>query len=63
MLAMSLSREKIPFELKIFPEGPHGLGLANWQTCEGRENLIIPRAEGWAEEAISFITDIAFCKE
>lgn len=62
-LALSLSREKIPFELKVFPKGPHGLALANWQTCEGRENLIVPRVEGWTEEAISFITDIAFCKE
>ena len=62
MLAMALSREKIPFELKVFPEGPHGLSLANWQTCEGKEKLCQPRVEGWAEDAISFITDIAFKK-
>lgn len=63
LLAMSLSREKIPFELKIYPQGPHGLGLANWQTCEGHDNLLVPRAEGWVQDAISFITDIAFCEE
>ena len=28
MLATALSEKKIPFELHIFPEGNHGLGLA-----------------------------------
>ncbi len=61
LLAMSLSHEHIPFELKVYPYGPHGLALANWQTSEGKENLLMPRAEGWVQEAISFVTDIAFC--
>lgn len=61
LLAMSLSRENIPFEVRVYPEGPHGLALCNWQTSEGRDNLLNPRARAWIEDAISFITDIAFC--
>ncbi len=63
MLAMSLSREKIPYELKIFPEGPHGLSLANKQTYVGRDTHLVPRVEGWIQQAISFITDIAFSEK
>ena len=63
MLAMALHQAGVTFELKVYPQGPHGLGLANWQTCEGRDNLLVPRAEGWTEEAISFIKDIAFSEK
>lgn len=28
LLSMALSREKVPFELHVFPHGAHGLGLA-----------------------------------
>lgn len=63
LLAMALHQAGVTFELKVFPEGPHGLGLANWQTCSGYENLLVPRVEGWCEEAISFIQDIAFSQK
>ena len=33
LFAAALSREKIPFELHIFPKGPHGLSLANADTA------------------------------
>ncbi len=60
LLSLAFSREKIPFELRIYPKGPHGLALSNWQTCEGSDKLIIARSEGWCEHAISFLNDIAF---
>ena len=28
LYAQALSRENIPYEMLIYPEGPHGLGLA-----------------------------------
>ncbi len=63
LLAMAMSEAKVPFEVKIYPEGPHGLALANWQTSEGRDNLIVPVAEGWTNDAITFLNTIAFCKK
>lgn len=60
LLSLSLSREKIPFELRIYPKGPHGLALANEQTCAGQPALLRPRVAHWIEDAISFTTDIAF---
>jgi dipeptidyl aminopeptidase/acylaminoacyl peptidase len=55
--ARALRAKNIPFELHIYPEGPHGLSLANKWTSEGketRENPVVAewvdRAAAWAEE-------------
>ena len=46
MYASALSRKKIPMEVHIFPEGPHGLALANEITASG-ENQIVPEFAQW----------------
>ena len=42
-LAAAYAREKVPFELHIYPKGPHGLALANQITSAG--NLSREHAE------------------
>ncbi len=49
--AKSLSLHKIPFELHIYPDGPHGLSLANHETSCGNPALLNPRAADWVRLA------------
>ena len=53
----ALANAGVPFEAHIFPEGVHGLALCNEQTSEGKDNLLIPHAECWAELAVKWIKD------
>lgn len=48
LLAGALSRCGVPFELHVYPDGPHGLGLA-----EDRSDI-----SRWAEDCIRFIQTI-----
>lgn len=36
MFASALQEQKIPFEMHIYPNGPHGLSLATHETDDGR---------------------------
>ena len=63
LLAAALHEAGVTFELKVYPKGPHALVLANKQTYAGKEKFLVPRAEGWCQEAISFIQDIAFSEK
>ena len=53
MMATALSAKKIPYELHIFQNGPHGMALCNEETSSGGQaRLIHPDAATWIEEAI-----------
>lgn len=54
-LAESYSKAKIPFELHIYPDGPHGLALANEVTECGNPDWIRPQAARWVDDAIKFL--------
>lgn len=47
LFAQALREKNVPFELHIYPEGPHGLSLANEETAEGRPDYISPHIAGW----------------
>lgn len=47
LMASSLRRCNIPFELHIFVDGPHGLSLATTETAVGRKDFINPHIEHW----------------
>jgi acetyl esterase/lipase len=46
-LASALKKVNIPFELHIFPEGKHGLSLANRETFDGDPEFLLPQAAQW----------------
>lgn len=48
-MAGALSANKIPFEVHIFPNGKHGLALANAHTCNGDPEMIVPEVEQWMD--------------
>lgn len=56
--ARSLADNNIPFELHIYPYGPHGIALANEVTECKRPDWVIPEAAGWVDDAVRFIRTI-----
>jgi len=62
LYAQALSRHNIPFELHIFPNGPHGLALANKETWIGNPSYDSPYVEPWVEMSIRWINEQPFKK-
>lgn len=54
MLACALQEKKIPFELHIYPNGPHGLSLANEETDSGSMGSY-PHVSGWINLCIDWL--------
>ncbi|MCI8589280.1 MAG: alpha/beta hydrolase [Clostridiales bacterium] len=50
LMGMALSEKKVPYELHIFPHGPHGLGLAAGY----------PEVAKWAELCQSYLKSLGF---
>lgn len=49
LFASSLSRVGVPFEMHIYPHGPHGLSLAEKETACGNEALMDKRISEWMD--------------
>ncbi|MDC7234959.1 MAG: alpha/beta hydrolase [Spirochaetales bacterium] len=59
LFSMALQKAKIPFELHIFPEGPHGLSLATEETDEsGDGSMTIPHVQGWLELSARWVRSL-----
>ncbi|MBE6702638.1 MAG: alpha/beta hydrolase [Ruminococcaceae bacterium] len=58
LMAEAMTAAKVPFELHIFPNGPHGLALCNEQTAKGSENLLNPHCACWVELAIKWAKEL-----
>lgn len=57
-MAAALQKNKIPYELHIFPTGPHSLFLANEITYGGTESYINKAAEAWFKLSVRWIRDL-----
>ena len=55
LFASALSANGVPFELHVYPHGPHGLSLANQVTSVQNDDYIHDECAHWIEEAIRFI--------
>lgn len=52
MLASALGRNRVPYELHIYPHGQHGLGLAEWDPVVG----------AWGRDCGQFLIRLGFGK-
>ncbi len=52
LMADAMANAGIPFELHVYPDGPHGLALCNEQT-----RMLNPHCEGWMQMAIRWVKD------
>jgi acetyl esterase/lipase len=63
LLAQSLAKANVPYELHIYPLGPHGLSLADERTAKvNHPQYIVPRVIGWVEESLCFLKEAVFNK-
>ncbi len=58
MYADGLHRYDVPFELHIYPTGPHGLGLSTEETCGVDGGLIQKECANWIDLAGVFIKNL-----
>ncbi len=59
LFASSLSASDIPFELHIYPHGPHGLSLATDETSGGNKSLEDKRISEWVRLASEWIGEMS----
>lgn len=57
-LATALSKNNIPFELHIYPYGPHGLALGNEITSNGNPEVINERYSRWIDDACEWVKEM-----
>ena len=55
LFADALARHKVPFELHIYPQGPHGMSLANEETAAGVPAYLDADVAEWPRLAARFI--------
>lgn len=53
-MASAMAAAGVPYEMHIFPEGPHGIALANEITSAQNEKYIVPEAQQWIDEVIAW---------
>ena len=58
LMASAMSTAKVPYELHLFPNGPHGLALCNEQTAKGSEKMLNPHCECWVDLAIKWAKEL-----
>lgn len=56
LLAMQLKKHNVPWELHVWPNGMHGLGLAD-KTTSTFENYHIPHIAKWLEMSVRFLEE------
>lgn len=59
LFVQALRKEKIPFELHIYPKGPHGLSLANEETrYQGDLNPLPAECQNWITMAGKWLRNL-----
>lgn len=53
-LGLALEKHKIPFEMHIFPEGPHGMSMATSASCVPGNGLDDKKVARWFDMAAEF---------
>lgn len=57
-LATALSKKGIPFELHIYPYGPHGLALGNEITALNNTDMQNGRYSRWVDDACAWVKEM-----
>ena len=58
LYASALTAHGVPFELHIYPEGPHGLALCNEVTWSQLESRLATHCEDWINLAIKWALEL-----
>ncbi len=61
ILAKAYAEKKVPYELHIFPSGPHGLSICSEETApEGRNDYLNPAVGRWTELSFNWLKNLGF---
>lgn len=58
LMAGAYSAAHIPYEMHIYPHGPHGLALANKVTWSGNPDMLSPAAARWVSDSVVWMRTI-----
>ena len=59
LFAQALRENNIPFELHVYPHGPHGLSLANAETDDSGMGTF-PHVATWMDLCIQWLEELRF---
>ncbi len=57
LYANALAAAGVPFELHVYPHGPHGLSLCDKRTWSSEDRQLSPVCSVWIKDAIRYITE------
>jgi len=60
LLCQEFAKNKVKFELHIYPEGPHGLALSNHITEKSGKFPAPEKPRAWVKECVDFLDNIAY---
>ena len=61
LIGQSLFAAKVPFELHIYPQGPHGMALCDIRSAKDTQTkLCVELPRRWVADSIRFLKEIAF---
>ncbi len=58
LYADALTKQGIPFEMHIFPEGKHGLSLSTEFVNKGKKEGCVPHVQCWIDLACKWVEDL-----
>ena len=56
--ASALRKCGVPFEMHIYPHGPHGIALANKVTWGGNPDMVCPAAARWVSDSVEWMKTV-----
>ena len=58
LMAQAYAAAHVPFEMHIYPRGPHGIALANKVTWCGAHDMVSPAAARWVEDSVVWMKTV-----
>ena len=59
LLTRAYVRHGLPVTFQLSPYGPHGVALANEETCANNPDFVQPIADGWVDYAVKWLDTLA----
>ena len=58
LMAQAYAQAHRPFEMHIYPHGPHGIALANKVTWCGAHDMVSPAAARWVSDSVEWMKTV-----
>ena len=58
LMAYAYAQAHRPFEMHIYPHGPHGIALANKVTWGGNPDMVCPAAARWVSDSVEWMKTV-----